>query len=113
MNRCSHECLSHNFYEITDYGTYYFPAWKHYHHGANVVCDKCHKDYLDACIGHRNRDLCLTCAEQLTRYRSSRVCSGLPCDCVGRRHSHILTRNPTDRTGSIADVCDEVRLINK
>ena len=50
---------------IVKYGTYYFPAWKHYNYGADVVCDKCLTHNLTACIGYLDQDLCLQCVNDI------------------------------------------------
>jgi hypothetical protein len=55
------------FQQILDYGTFYFPSWKHYNRQLNVVCDRCRTQNLPACIGHGQQDLCLVCANELTR----------------------------------------------
>ena len=96
---------------IVEHGTYYFPAWKHYHHGANVICDKCHREHLSACIGYNNQDLCLSCADQMTRHNA-------PCDCFHsvrqphQPHQSIHHRVHVGTPGrSIADACDEVRIV--
>ena len=52
--------------KIIEFGSYYFPAWKHYNHGANVVCDRCLRNNLTSCIGYLNQDLCLRCADEVT-----------------------------------------------
>jgi hypothetical protein len=54
------------FKDIARHGTYYMPAWKHY--GDNrktVTCDKCKRANLEVCIGHKEFDLCLICAEKV------------------------------------------------
>ena len=51
---------------ICKFGTYYNPAWKHYGVMTNVVCDRCHKDNLKACIGWQTFDLCLGCVQEVT-----------------------------------------------
>src|SRR4051812_4684441 len=51
---------------ICKFGTYYNPAWKHYGVMTNVVCDRCHKDNLNSCIGWQTFDLCLGCVQEVT-----------------------------------------------
>jgi hypothetical protein len=59
------------FSKILKYGSFYNPAWKHYGiRGSNVVCDRCKKSYLSACIGFEDVDLCLTCSDELVRNSS-------------------------------------------
>ena len=56
-----------SYQRIVEYGTYYFPAWKHYgDSSSDVVCDKCLRHNLSACIGYGDQDLCLRCADQVT-----------------------------------------------
>lgn len=50
-----------NMLNLCKYGTYYNPATKHYNNNANVVCDRCFRNNLDACIGWQTYDLCLQC----------------------------------------------------
>lgn len=52
--------------DIVKYGTYYYPADKHYYSGTVVQCDNCLKSNLKACIGYKNVDLCLGCADKIT-----------------------------------------------
>ncbi len=56
-----------SYLKILDYGTFYYPAWKHYGHSTTeVVCDRCLKHNLSACIGYNDQDLCLKCADELS-----------------------------------------------
>jgi hypothetical protein len=55
------------FQQILKHGIFYFPAHKHYNRQLNVVCDRCRTQQLTACIGHGQQDLCLICANELTR----------------------------------------------
>ena len=48
---------------IVSYGTYYHPATNHYNNGQMVVCDRCFRQNLNACIGYNTYDLCLNCAD--------------------------------------------------
>lgn len=55
--------------KILEYGKFYFPAWKHYGDSrADVVCDKCLKPNLSACIGYNDQDLCLSCVDEIANY---------------------------------------------
>src|ERR1041385_9543122 len=47
--------------EITKYGKYYNPASFHYNNKQSVMCDRCYKQNLSACIGYDKYDLCLDC----------------------------------------------------
>jgi hypothetical protein len=54
--------------EICEKGTFYYPAYKHY--GAEnlrtrVICDRCHRDDINACIGYMSYDLCLMCTQKV------------------------------------------------
>lgn len=52
---------------IVKHGKYYYPAWKHYgNENNNVRCDRCNETKLKACIGYDQKDLCLSCANELT-----------------------------------------------
>jgi hypothetical protein len=51
---------------ICKYGKYYNPASNHYGGSSkNVVCDRCHKNRLDICIGWKLYDLCFKCNEEI------------------------------------------------
>ena len=65
----NHEFCSgqrYGYFEVIDHGTYYFPAWKHYTRPVIVICDRCQTNNLKACIGHKSKDLCMLCVEELT-----------------------------------------------
>jgi hypothetical protein len=70
-NSCSHgRCCQHHkpaYYKVLEQGTYYYPAWKHYEKITTVVCDRCEKSNLRACVGLGSQDLCMMCIEELTR----------------------------------------------
>ena len=53
--------------DIYKLGTYYNPASTHYGEGKSVICDRCAKCNLTACIGYLNYDLCLSCADVVDR----------------------------------------------
>lgn len=57
------ELPANDFNEIIRYGTFYFPAYKHYGVKASVRCDRCQRSNLNSCIGYGSKDLCLNCAE--------------------------------------------------
>lgn len=59
---------SNLYHDICTYGTFFNPASRHYGmHDANVICDRCRRQYLDVCIGYGSRDLCLQCVQEVTR----------------------------------------------
>ena len=56
------------YFNIYKYGTYYFPASKHYSNmDIEVGCDRCERIPLTSCIGWREHDLCLECASEIER----------------------------------------------
>jgi len=55
--------LSHNFKDIVISGTFHYPANSRYSSNSVVVCDRCQKRNLLACIGSGDKDLCLPCAD--------------------------------------------------
>jgi hypothetical protein len=55
------------FYKIIDDGIYYYPAWRKYsNEKCIVICDRCNKSNIRACIGLDIFDLCLKCVFDLT-----------------------------------------------
>jgi hypothetical protein len=55
-----------NFIKIVNHGQFYYPAWKHYNNpNTNVCCDRCGKKYLSSSIGLLDRDLCLSCTDEV------------------------------------------------
>lgn len=62
-----------NLMEIAKKGMYFYPAYKHYGIITNVMCDRCNKTNLKACIGYDSRDLCLKCADTLISMSSQSV----------------------------------------
>lgn len=91
--------------QIVEYGTFYFPAWKHYNRPANVVCDRCGKSNLQSCIGYSNKDLCLQCADVITgnAYAPTVVRPVVIYERVDER----------EREKRLKDICDEVRVVRK
>lgn len=53
--------------DIYKLGKYYNPASTHYGEGKSVICDRCAKRNLNACIGYLDYDLCLSCADVVDR----------------------------------------------
>ena len=53
--------------KVIDFGSFYNPAWKHYGKYVIVGCDRCGKNNINSCIGFGSQDLCLICADELTR----------------------------------------------
>jgi hypothetical protein len=83
-----------SFTDVAKHGQYYNPAHKHYQHHArvNVVCDRCKKKNLDACIGYQDLDLCLSCAERVNEIIKKN--ESTPTHDI---HPYIRTRMVTDR----------------
>jgi hypothetical protein len=107
MNRVDYFDSSrlHSFNKIVDYGTYYFPAWRHYGNTPkNVICDKCLKSNLVSCIGYGQQDLCLQCADRITENLYN-----FHSECRCGKHHESRDR----RDISLEDVCDEVRVVRK
>lgn len=121
-----------SYFRVAEYGTYYYPAWKHYgNSNADVGCDRCGKRHLKACIGYSDQDLCLSCADDVTDIKME-ICPGTVCShSHGCSHSHICThscgcscssaiRAPSlleeirdRRDRELMDVCDHVTIIKK
>jgi hypothetical protein len=53
--------------EVAEHGRLYKPATSHYPTKPNITvkCDHCDRENLVACIGYNDRDLCLTCADDI------------------------------------------------
>lgn len=51
---------------IVTYGTFYFPATAHYSRPCSVVCDRCKKTNIVACVGYKEYDLCMKCVDIVT-----------------------------------------------
>lgn len=54
--------------EIITNGQFYYPASKHYARPCDVVCDRCQRHNLKACIGYGSMDLCLACANDIANF---------------------------------------------
>jgi hypothetical protein len=54
-----------SFPDIVTNGKYYNPANSRYAPDSVVICDRCKKRDLLACIGYLDQDLCLPCADQV------------------------------------------------
>lgn len=54
-----------SFADIVKYGKFYNPASLHYGNNTSVMCDRCKRKRLNACIGYMNEDLCLECTEYI------------------------------------------------
>lgn len=100
---------------IIKYGTYYFPAWKHYDHtSVDVVCDRCLTHNLKMCIGYSDQDLCLKCVDDVINMNTTSVCK---CE-LPIKTCHDLSPRPTfvhcdKSTIDIIDLCDEISFVNK
>ena len=83
-----------SFTDVAKHGQYYNPAHKHYQHltRVGVVCDRCKKKNLDACIGYQDLDLCLSCAERVNEIIKKN--ESTPTHDI---HPYIRTRMVTDR----------------
>jgi len=59
-----------NSFNVYRYGTYYNPAFRQYNLTTmvNVICDRCHKNYLNVCIGWNNKNLCLECVNMIDSF---------------------------------------------
>jgi len=79
------------YYKLLDYGTYYYPAWKHYKRKTTVFCDRCHRQNMQASIGYAQYDLCLLCVDELTN---------MGYDCPSRQchESKFINDNSVDYT---------------
>jgi hypothetical protein len=69
-----------SFTDIAKYGKYYNPANLHYNNGTAVMCDRCKENKLVACIGYLDQDLCLPCADQISK--TSQLPPRLPEECL-------------------------------
>ena len=92
-----------NLIEIAKNGMYFCPAYKHYGQMTNVVCDRCNKTNLKACIGYDNKDLCLKCADALTNmitetniYTPISVVRDMPSYRTRMMQNMITNRNDND-----------------
>jgi len=61
--------------KICKNGIYYNPASNHYDGVTNVMCDKCYRDNLNISIGWQSMDLCLSCVDEINKYKSSKSLS--------------------------------------
>lgn len=52
---------------IVTRGKYYYPASSHYPKAYPVICDRCNKTNLSACIGYESYDLCMHCVEKVIK----------------------------------------------
>ena|SRR5579872_6181535 len=72
--------------DILKYGKYYFPATSHYSYSCSVICDRCNKTNLPACIGctlgDKTYDLCMNCVDGLTKDNKVPIIDDLPSGVV-------------------------------
>jgi hypothetical protein len=54
-----------DFVNIITLGKLYYPASSHYNDCERITCDRCNNTNLLICIGYKDRDLCLRCAEEV------------------------------------------------
>ena len=59
-----------SYYTILENGKFYYPAWTHYNTFITVICYKCEKSELKACIGYNKYVLCIKCVDELTKVYS-------------------------------------------
>jgi hypothetical protein len=59
--------------DIITYGSYYYPATSHYTRSCTVMCDRCKKTNISACIGYNNFDLCLECVDKVIKEKGKIV----------------------------------------
>src|ERR1700747_981413 len=53
--------------DVITYGTFYYPAYKHYNNPeANVECDNCGSEQLKSCVGYDKYDICMKCTDSLS-----------------------------------------------
>ena len=55
--------------KIINNGEFFYPAADHYRKipsQVNVVCDRCHRNNLRACIGWEQWDMCLKCSDEVS-----------------------------------------------
>lgn len=88
-----------SFTNIVNYGRYYKPANLHYNTTTMVMCDRCKKNDLDACIGYKDQDLCLLCAYQINEMnkRQQRPDESLTRMRTSRFDNEPLTKMKTKR----------------
>ena len=49
-------------------GKFYYPSSLHYNkqpNEVNIICNRCQRQGLSCCIGYKNSDLCMNCAETI------------------------------------------------
>jgi len=100
-----------NFENIVKYGTYYYPADKHYYNGTIVQCDYCLKSNLKSCIGYNTSDLCLTCASKIengifdspfSRQPSIPVSTTRPTSCFPSSYHNISQNSERSNINNIS-----------
>ena len=89
------------YYQVIDSGTYYYPAWKHYGRPTTILCDRCNRQDLKACIGWSQYDLCLICVDELTRTQ-----------CVNRR-CNVATSINNNRIAAERGTYSDMNLLSK
>lgn len=67
-----------NLIDVLKKGMYFYPAYNHYGKQMNVKCDRCNKEDLSACIGYKDKDLCMKCVDDLTELESGKHLSNPP-----------------------------------
>lgn len=65
-----------NFLNIIKKGTYYYPALKHYDlDDGNIICDRCNRNNIPACIGYNDKDLCMECVNDIISFEKTKTTS--------------------------------------
>ena len=86
--------------KICENGTYYNPASNHYDGITNVVCDKCYRDNLNISIGWQSLDLCLSCVDEINKYKSSKSISSRSSISSASSTSPVSTSSQVKRRPS-------------
>jgi len=79
-----------NSFNVYRYGTYYNPAFRQYNLTTmvNVICDRCHKNYLNVCVGWNNKNLCLECVNMIDSFvLSGIITQGIPYNTHHTTHN--------------------------
>lgn len=115
--------MSNDIYnDIVTKGTYYFPAVQRYStnntsSSQTVTCDRCFSNNLRACIGYKEYDLCLQCADFLvksTTTGTTTATSSLPSETTPTTASTINNNTETiPSTVPMDDNLNQDQLVEK
>ena len=89
-----YQVFLYGYYQVIDHGKYYKPAWLHYGRKTVVFCDRCNRVNISECFGYKNFDLCLPCANELTR--SNHDCPRQHCHGTVAINDNILQYQKDD-----------------